>query len=68
MADHEESGTEAALIAQRRAKLEQLRASGNAYRNDFRRDALAGDLHTRFAEASAADLEASPLWSRSRAA
>ncbi len=61
MADHEESGTEAALIAQRRAKLEQLRASGNAYRNDFRRDALAGDLHARFVEASAADLETSPL-------
>ena len=51
MADHEESGTEAALIAQRRAKLEHIRASGNAYRNDFRRDALAGDLHARFAEA-----------------
>ena len=61
MADHEESGTEAALIAQRRAKLEHIRASGNAYRNDFRRDALAGDLHARFAEASAADLEAQPL-------
>ena len=58
MADHEESSTEAALIAQRRAKLEQLRADGNAYRNDFRRDALAGELHARYAEASAADLEA----------
>jgi lysyl-tRNA synthetase class 2 len=34
------------------------RASGNAYRNDFRRDALAGELHARFAEASAAELEA----------
>ena len=61
MTDHEESGSEAALIAQRRAKLEQMRARGNAYSNDFRRDALAGELHERFAEVSAADLEATPL-------
>ena len=61
MTDHEESGSEAALIAQRRAKLEQMRARGNAYSNDFRRDALAGELHERFAAASAADLEATPL-------
>ncbi len=61
MTDHEESGAEAALIAQRRAKLEQMRARGNAYNNDFRRDTLAGELHARFAQASAADLEATPL-------
>ena len=61
MADHEETGTEAGLIAQRRAKLEQLRASGDAYRNDFRRDALAGDLHARYADSSAADLEAAAI-------
>ena len=61
MAEHDESGTEAALIAQRRAKLEGLRAGGNAYRNDFRRDALAGELHARFADTSAEALEANPL-------
>ncbi len=61
MTDHEESGSEVALIAQRRAKLEQMRARGNAYNNDFRRDTLAGELHARFAQASAADLEATPL-------
>ncbi|MFO1284050.1 MAG: lysine--tRNA ligase [Burkholderiales bacterium] len=33
------------IIAERRAKLVQLRAAGQAYPNDFRRDALAGDLH-----------------------
>jgi lysyl-tRNA synthetase, class II len=33
------------LIAQRREKLAQLRAQGNAFPNDYRRDALAGDLH-----------------------
>ena len=33
------------IIAERRAKLGALRAAGHAYPNDFRRDALAGDLH-----------------------
>ena len=33
------------IIAERRAKLAALRAGGNAYPNDFRREALAGDLH-----------------------
>jgi lysyl-tRNA synthetase, class II len=32
------------LIAERRAKLARLRERGAAYPNDFRRDALAGDL------------------------
>jgi len=33
------------IIAERRGKLAQLRADGLAYPNDFRRDALAADLH-----------------------
>ena len=33
------------IIAERRAKLAALRVEGNAYPNDFRRDALAADLH-----------------------
>jgi len=45
------------LIAQRRAKLEALRAKGNAYPNDFRRDALAADLHALHGNADAATLE-----------
>jgi lysyl-tRNA synthetase class 2 len=49
------------LIAQRRAKLVQLRAAGQAYRNDFRRDALAADLHVRFADSSAEELEREPV-------
>ena len=32
------------LIAQRRDQLQTLREKGNAYPNDFRRDALAADL------------------------
>jgi lysyl-tRNA synthetase class 2 len=33
------------IIAERRAKLAALRGSGNAFPNDFRRDALAAELH-----------------------
>ncbi|MEQ8660392.1 MAG: amino acid--tRNA ligase-related protein, partial [Gammaproteobacteria bacterium] len=57
MATADGGGTEAQLIAQRRAKLAELRAGGRAYRNDFRRTALAGELHERYAAHSAEDLE-----------
>ena len=36
------------LLALRRAKLEDLKSKGNAFPNDFRRDALAEDLHTTY--------------------
>ncbi len=59
------------LIAERRAKLAELRrraaggpqgagAGGSAFPNDFRRDALAGQLHDSFGERSAEWLEANP--------
>ena len=35
------------IIAERRGKLGELRAKGNAYPNDFRRDSLAADLHAK---------------------
>src|SRR3954470_10549774 len=38
------------LIAERRSKLEKLRASGIAFPNDFRRDALADQLLTAYGE------------------
>lgn len=38
------------LIAERREKLRAVRANGIAYPNDFRIDALAGDLQTEFAD------------------
>jgi lysyl-tRNA synthetase class 2 len=38
------------LIAERRAKLDALRASGPAFPNDFRRDALADQLSTAYGE------------------
>ncbi|HNP66232.1 MAG TPA: lysine--tRNA ligase [Woeseiaceae bacterium] len=36
------------LIAERRGKLSALREQGNAFPNDFRRNALAGQLHQTF--------------------
>ena len=39
---------ENSLITERRAKLARLRAAGVAFPNDYRRDALAGDLHAAF--------------------
>src|SRR5258708_31800325 len=41
------------LIAERRAKLAKLRERGNAFPNDFRRDALAADILTAYGEKSA---------------
>ncbi len=36
------------IMAERRAKLAALRAQGQAYPNDFRRDALAAELHAKY--------------------
>ena len=36
------------IIAERRGKLTEMRQSGNAFPNDFRRDSLAGELHHRY--------------------
>jgi lysyl-tRNA synthetase class 2 len=52
---------EHALIAQRRAKLNALRESGNAFPNDFRRDAIAGELHTEYDHKDHDALEVSPV-------
>src|SRR5262252_2252610 len=49
------------IIAERRAKLRALRDRGQAYPNDFRRDALAGDLHGAYGAKSAEDLDAAPV-------
>jgi lysyl-tRNA synthetase class 2 len=59
-------GDENKLIAERRAKLATLRkgrggpAAGGAFPNDFRRDALAGQLHASFGERPAEWLDANP--------
>ena len=45
------------IIRQRRAQLQELRESGNAYPNDFRRDILAFDLHARYGDKDREQLE-----------
>jgi lysyl-tRNA synthetase, class II len=48
------------IIAERRGKLRALRLRGNAYPNDFRRDALAADLHHANDARTADELDAAP--------
>jgi lysyl-tRNA synthetase class 2 len=55
--DDDGAGDENKLIAERRAKLAALRTQGVAFPNDFRRDALAGQLHAAYTERSAEWLE-----------
>src|SRR6185369_17472707 len=45
------------IIAERRGKLSMLRAKGNAFPNDFRRDALAAELHAAYDASSNEELE-----------
>lgn len=49
--------SESQLMAQRKAKLDALREEGQAYPNDFKRDALAVTLHAEFDSASKDALE-----------
>ena len=49
------------LIQERRAKLTELRQRGQAFPNDFRRNAHAGDLHGYFDGKEASALEAEPV-------
>ena len=49
------------LIALRRQKLVDLRQAGNAYPTDFRRDALAAELHAAYDGKDNTELEASPV-------
>ncbi len=54
------------IIAERRGKLKAMRERGNAYPNDFRRDALAADLHAAYDAKSADELDAAPADGRGR--
>ncbi|HSC16686.1 MAG TPA: lysine--tRNA ligase [Gammaproteobacteria bacterium] len=56
-----DDGQENRLIAERRAKLARLREAGNAYPNDFHRDALADELLAAYQSHSAESLAASPV-------
>jgi len=57
MTDQDENS----LIAQRRAKLDVLRKDGNAFPNDFRRNAVAGELHAEYDGKDNDALEAEPV-------
>ena len=48
MTDQDNRPDENKLIAERRAKLDALREQGNAFPNDFRRNAIAEELHQTF--------------------
>ncbi|RZU98172.1 lysine--tRNA ligase [Spiribacter vilamensis] len=48
------------LIAERRRKLDEWRAGGSAFPNDFRRDAMAADLQADYAGHDAEQLAAAP--------
>lgn len=45
------------LIAERRAKLANLREQGNAFPNDFRRDATAAELQEKYGDKTKEELE-----------
>jgi len=45
------------LVTQRRQDLEELRKTGNAYTNKFKRDSLAADLFSQFQDSSKEELE-----------
>ena len=49
------------LIAQRRQDLKELRKTGNAYTNQFKRDSLALDLHAQHENKSKEELEGEPI-------
>jgi len=51
-------------IAQRRAKLAELRDGSNPFPNDFRRNVMAGELVAHYGERSAEELEQNPARAR----
>jgi lysyl-tRNA synthetase, class II len=57
MSDNDENH----LIGERRAKLAKIREHGIAFPNDFRRNALAGDLLTAYGEKSGESLDAAQV-------
>jgi lysyl-tRNA synthetase class 2 len=48
--DHAKQADESTLVAERRRKLAERRSAGDAYPNDFRRNALAEELHCTFGQ------------------
>ena len=61
MTDNQEPTDTNEQIAMRRAKLAELRAQGNPFPNDFRRNVVAGELHAEYGARDAAALDAEPV-------
>jgi lysyl-tRNA synthetase class 2 len=59
--EQEPTQDENQIIAERRAKLRALRERGQAYPNDFHRDALAADLHDKHDAGTAEELDAAKI-------
>ena len=57
MTDQRPQQDENQIIAERRAKLAELRAAGNAFPNDFERKDLAADLHKAYGAKGNEELE-----------
>ncbi|HEC30118.1 MAG TPA: lysine--tRNA ligase [Gammaproteobacteria bacterium] len=55
--DQQASQEENKLIAERRAKLAGIREKGNAFPNDFRRNVVAGELHSEYDNKTKDELE-----------
>ena len=53
----QQAAAENRLIAERRAKLAELREGGNPFPNHFRRDSLAADLQAQYGELTKEELE-----------
>ncbi|WP_028451161.1 lysine--tRNA ligase [Chitinilyticum aquatile] len=49
------------IIAERRAKLAAIREKGVAFPNDFKREHLSADLHTKYGEVEKEELEAKAI-------
>ena len=58
---HDPQQDEHRLVAERRAKLAQIREHGVAFPSDFRRNTMAGELHAEYGEKSGDELNAEPV-------
>ena len=58
---NQKNDTDTEQVAQRRAKLQTIRESGNPFPNDFRRDAEAAELHGQNGSADSESLESQQI-------
>jgi len=61
MTEEQQPQDEHKLIAERRAKLDEIREKRIAFPSDFRRNVMAGELHAEYAEKDNEALDAEPV-------